>query len=154
MAKTMIHEMLTENTIEVNVKAESWKDAVRRAGELLYRQEKIEKVYIEKMIEIVEEVGPYIVIMPGIALAHARPECGAKEIGLSLIRLAEPVCFGNEDNDPVTFVFALCAKDNSSHIDLISEMGQLFCDEKAMNRLMVCETKQKIMDVINETINV
>lgn len=36
------------------------------------------------MIESVEEYGPYIVIGPHLALAHARPEDGSLKLGLSL----------------------------------------------------------------------
>ncbi len=43
----------------------------------------------------------HIVIAPGIALPHARPEDGVIDSTVAVVRLAEPVNFGNEDNDPV-----------------------------------------------------
>ena len=37
------------------------------------------------MIESVHEFGPYIVIAPEIAIAHARPDHNVNEVGLSLL---------------------------------------------------------------------
>lgn len=148
----MIKEMLTHDTIEVNVHAENWEEAVQLAGNLLLKKDCIEQCYIDNMIKIVKEIGPYIVLLKGIALAHARPEHGSKAIGLSLITLDTPVEFGDELNDPVSLVFALSAIDNSSHIDLISEMGMMFEDESRIQRLMDCKTKDEILAFIDSVI--
>ena len=60
------------------------------------------------MINAVEELGPYIVIIPHIAIAHARPSDNVLKNGISLITLKEPVEFGNKDNDPVYYIFFMC----------------------------------------------
>ena len=122
----MIHSILTEDTVEVNVEVSDWEEAVRTAGNLLYKNGYVEACYVDSMVDIVKAVGPYIVLLKGVALAHARPSQGAKKIGLSLITLKTPVNFGNADNDPVSLVFALSAVDNSSHLELLGELSQIF----------------------------
>lgn len=52
---------------------------MRIGGELLEKSGAIEPRYIDAMINTVKEIGPYIVIAPGIAMPHARPEAGAKK---------------------------------------------------------------------------
>ena len=47
----------------------------------------IEERYIDGMIETVKNLGPYIVIAPGVALPHARPEDGVIEPSMSLVTL-------------------------------------------------------------------
>ena len=74
----MIQDVLTRDTVRVRVEAGSWEEAVRAAGDLLYRKGAVEKRYIDNMIRIVKEIGPYIVLLKGVALAHARPEHGVK----------------------------------------------------------------------------
>jgi mannitol/fructose-specific phosphotransferase system IIA component (Ntr-type) len=88
------------------------------------------------MLEAVAENGPYIVIAPGIALAHGRPSEAVLEIGLSLVTLAEPVIFGNEANDPVRLVIGLCAIDHSSHIDIMAELATFLGDSSSVNNLL------------------
>ena len=148
----MIHNILTEDTVEVHVEVDDWEEAVREAGRLLYKNGYVEERYVDNMVEIVKEVGPYIVLLKGVALAHARPNQGAKKIGLSLITLKTPVCFGNEDNDPVSLVFALSAVDNSSHLELLAEMSEIFDDEAGMMELAKAETKRELLDHIDKIV--
>ena len=148
----MIHSILTEDTVEVNVEASDWEEAVRTAGNLLYKNGYVEACYVDSMVDIVKAVGPYIVLLKGVALAHARPSQGAKKIGLSLITLKTPVNFGNADNDPVSLVFALSAVDNSSHLELLGELSQIFGDEEGMEELAKASTKQELLDRIHKIV--
>jgi PTS system ascorbate-specific IIA component len=59
------------------------------------------------MRRVLQELGPYAVIAPGIALLHARPDDGVLAPCLALITLSRAVEFGSEQNDPVDLVFAL-----------------------------------------------
>jgi mannitol/fructose-specific phosphotransferase system IIA component (Ntr-type) len=88
------------------------------------------------MLDAVAENGPYIVIAPGIALAHGRPSEAVLEIGLSLVTLAEPVIFGNEVNDPVRLVIGLCAIDHNSHIDIMAELATFLGDSNSVNTVL------------------
>lgn len=146
----MINELLNEFTIEVNYKAKSWEDAVRRSGELLKKAGKVEDVYIEAMIETVKELGPYIVICKNIAMPHARPERGSKGIGLALVTLETPINFGNKENDPVKTVIGFSAKDNNSHIKMLSELMQLFEDENFHKVINKATTEKEIKQFLLE----
>lgn len=146
----MIQELLTMNTVNVEVEVEDWQDAVRKSGELLVNAGYVENCYVEAMIDVVKELGPYIVLLKGVALAHARPEMGSKKIGLSLITLKNPVNFGNENNDPVKLVFALSAVDSESHMELIGELGEIFYDESELYSLAECHSKEELIDRVLE----
>ncbi|MEM4666305.1 MAG: PTS sugar transporter subunit IIA [Thermofilum sp.] len=87
----------------VGAVAENWEEAVRLAGKLLAADGIVEERYVEAMVQVTRELGPYAVIAPGVALPHARPEDGAKEVGLSIVTLREGVNFGSP-NDPVYIV--------------------------------------------------
>ena len=88
------------------------------------------------MVEVLDTHGPYFVIAPGIALAHAKPSESVLATGLSLVTLAEPIVFGNEANDPVKLVFALCAVDHDSHIQMLGELSTLLSDNESVNILL------------------
>jgi len=146
----VIQDVLTLDTVRARVDAKDWEEAVRTAGDLLYRKGVVEERYIDHMVQIVKEIGPYIVLIKGVALAHARPEDGAKAIGLSLVTLKKPICFGNKENDPVNLVFALSAVDNSSHLDLIREMALVFENEQELEQLANCETEEEMLTIIRK----
>lgn len=147
----MLEQILTPEMIALDVEAKDWREAIRISGDLLYRAGKIEKDYIDDMIQIVEKLGPYIVIIPGMALAHARPdEKKVKELGLSLVRLKDPVSFGHEKNDPVKIVLGLATRDKNSHIGLLREVTCLLKEKKSME-LIHSGTLGEIAAVIAQT---
>ena len=125
-----------EDSIRVGAIALDREHAIEMAGELLVASGRSTPEYTESMLEAVAENGPYIVIAPGIALAHGRPSEAVLEIGLSLVTLAEPVIFGNEANDPVRLVIGLCAVDHSSHIDIMAELATFLGDTNSVNNLL------------------
>lgn len=106
----------------VDVAASSWQDAIRAACSPLVEAGAVEARYAEQCIAIVQEHGPYIVLAPGIALAHARPEDGVIRLALSAITLATPVAFGHEHNDPVDVVFAFGSPDKQAHIGMLAAL--------------------------------
>nr|WP_255711591.1 PTS sugar transporter subunit IIA [Pelosinus baikalensis] len=76
----------------------------------------VEEAYVEAAVQMVGEVGPFVVIYPGLAVCYASSHCGVKEIGMSLITLERSVYFGNRFNDPVKTLICLAAKDDISYI--------------------------------------
>lgn len=96
--------------------ATQWRDAVRAAAALLVEAGATTADYGELCIKSAEELGPYFVLSPGVALAHARAEKACHHPGLSLLRLDDPVEFGHDTNDPVDLVFCLASPDNESHM--------------------------------------
>lgn len=143
----MLKDMLQPENIRLGVAAKGWEEAVRLCGSILVERGYVEPRFVEAMVQLVRENGPYIVIAPGLAFPHARPQDGAKVSGLSLIRLLAPVEFGNEDNDPVRLVIALSATDNSSHIDALAELFEVIAEEENREHLLRAETPEEIMAV-------
>ncbi len=66
-------ELLSEDCIALDVPAATWEEAVLAAGGLLEQAGVAGPAYTGSMIDNVEANGPYIVVAPGFAFAHARP---------------------------------------------------------------------------------
>ena len=141
-------EILDEDSIELNRKADNWEEAVRLGGELLLNKGIVTKDYIEAMIENVKEMGPYIVVLPGIAMPHARPEMGALDIGLSIVTLKEPVIFGNEKNDPVKVIISLSAIDETSHMRALEELMNVMESDDFVKKVCESNNKDDILRII------
>lgn len=144
-----LSKMLTEDTIALGVQARDWQQAVREAGKLLVRSGAVEPRYIEGMIQMVKDIGPYIVIAPGVALPHARPEDGVKRPCMSLVTLDPPVRFGNEYNDPVTLVVAFGTPDKEGHIEALAELARLIGDAKVLARMKEASSSEELLLLVH-----
>ncbi len=122
--------------------------AIEMAGDLLVASGRVTPEYVEEMVAAVEEHGPYIVIAPGIALAHGRPSPAVIETGLSIVTLAWPVVFGNEANDPVRLVIGLAAFDHHSHIALMSELAEALSDQEFVNLMLNAVQPEDIREAL------
>jgi mannitol operon transcriptional antiterminator len=149
-ACSRLADLLTEETIGLDLEAADWRDAVRLAGSLLLQTGSIAGTYIEGMIRTVEEIGPYMVVAPGIALAHARPEDGVRNICMSLVRLSSPVEFGSTANDPVDLVFAFGAIDKEAHLQVLRELAMFLQDEETIAAFRRCGTVGEAVQLVNE----
>ncbi|NLZ53064.1 MAG: BglG family transcription antiterminator, partial [Thermoanaerobacteraceae bacterium] len=148
VAQPVLKDLLTEKTIKLNVKASDWEEAIRIGGDLLVKNSFVEQRYVEAMVRNVKEMGPYIVIAPGIAMPHARPEDGVKKVCMSLITLREPVCFGSKNNDPAYIVICLGAVNNHSHLKAISELMQLLEKRELIQKIIDTNSKKDLLETI------
>ncbi|MBU5675835.1 PTS sugar transporter subunit IIA [Alkaliphilus sp. MSJ-5] len=144
----MINEFVKLENIAVNVKADCWKEAVRKAGQLLLSSDCIEERYIDAMIEKVTELGPYIVIAPQIAMPHARPEDGVKQTSIAIITLQNGVNFGHEKNDPVKLLIALAAIDSTAHIEALANLMDILGNEEKLNNILNSKTSKELYEFL------
>ena len=136
--------MFHEGLVGLSLPAEDWKEAVRQAGRLLVDAGAVTPAYIDAMIRMVEEVGAYIVVAPGVAMPHARPEEGARQVAVAVVRLKSPVAFPGKAENPVDLLFAFSGTDDTSHLDLIRGLAGLLRDAANMARLRTVESAAEV----------
>ena len=147
--KLALSEMLGEETIAIGLSVRDWQEALREAGSLLVMAGAVEPRYVEAMVQMVQEIGPYIVVAPGVALPHARPEDGVKKDCMSLVTLMPPVDFGNKYNDPVRLVVAFAATDKKTHVDALAELAKLLGNSTMLDDLDRASSPEEIMRLID-----
>ncbi len=128
-------DMLSESAIHLDAHATNWRDAIRLAGDALVASGVTEDEYTQEMIDTVEELGPYIVVAPGFALAHSRTSPAVLKTGLSWVSLNTPVEFGNKSNDPVDLVVGLAALDHDAHIGIMSKLAGVLANPEMLAKL-------------------
>jgi mannitol/fructose-specific phosphotransferase system IIA component (Ntr-type) len=143
-----LRDLLRPQLVDVSVKAKGWEDAVRKAGSLLVADDAIEARFIDAMIQVAKDLGPYIVVAPGIALPHARPEDGVKKGSIGIMTLDPPIPFGNERNDPVFLVVTLAAVDNEQHVTGLAQMAAVLGDEELVERIRATKDKDEILEIM------
>lgn len=139
-----LSEILPVEAVRLDVRAGDWRAAVELAGDLLVATGVSTDGYTTEMLRNIEENGPYVVIAPGFAFAHARPSPAVHRTGMSWVRLAAPVEFGHETNDPVDLVVALAAEDSGAHTAAMASLARLLADEEKATALKEARTPEHV----------
>lgn len=126
--------LLDKKHVKVHVSAASWEEAIRAAGQVLVDAGSITDQYTVNMIQAVNDLGPYIVLMPKLALAHAAPSDAVKKTDISLITLEQPVDFGSV-NGKVSVVLCLACVDRTSHMEKLTEIAKVLMQDGVVDAL-------------------
>ena len=148
--KDLVKKELIQQLDTVN----DWQTAVRIASKPLLEQGYIEESYIEAIISSVNEIGPYIVLAPKVAVPHASPDAGVHRLGISLLQLKEPVNFGSEDDEDknVQLIFVLATVDSTAHLKALQQLALILDDDDIIENLIKAETPKEILGLIEKTI--
>ena len=147
---SLLQDLLSEDNVSFHYPAETWEDVIRHGGQLMVDAGFIEPTYTEAMIDVVRDMGPYIVLAPGLAMPHARPEMGAKQVGTALVTLEKPIDFGSPENDPVSVAVFLCAPNKDEHIQLLTDIATLFEDEEFLDAAVNFESIEGVQAFLAE----
>jgi PTS system ascorbate-specific IIA component len=140
----LLADAFGEGAILIKESVDTRSAAIEIAGELLVQSGKAKHSYVASMLEAVERFGPYIVIAPGIALAHGKPSEDVIETGLSLLVLKQAIEFKHAQNDPVQLVFGLAATDHESHIETMAKLAELLSDQDRVSTLLTSSDSDQI----------
>jgi len=143
-----LKDYFPEGAVKINESASDWQHAIDLSMATLLALGYIRDDYIKSIKEATLSNGPYYMLAPGIAMPHARPECGALKTGLSLTLLRQPVVF-DENNDPVKILIGLAAFNSDSHINAIQALSELLCDESNIQKLLNAQSEKQIEDIIS-----
>ena len=147
---SLLQDLLSEDNVSFRYPAETWEDVIRHGGQLMVDAGFTDSTYTEAMIDVVRDMGPYIVLAPGLAMPHARPEMGAKQVGAALVTLEKPIDFGSPENDPVSVAIFLCAPNKDEHIQLLTDIATLFEDEEFLDAAVNFESLEDVQSFLAE----
>ncbi|GAA4265419.1 PTS sugar transporter subunit IIA [Frondihabitans peucedani] len=142
---------LPDDAIVIGAVAPDWRAAVGVAAGALVASGAARPGYADAMIRMIEEHGPYVVIAPGLALAHARPDDQVLATGLAVVTLAEPVAFGHPHNDPVRVVLGLAVDSVGGHLESIADLANVFNDAGVIARLAAASTPDEVRALMGAT---
>lgn len=122
MLRASIGNFVDADGIQIVDSMSSWQDAIRKAAAPLLTAGKIEQRYVNRMIEAVEQLGTYMVMVPETAFVHAGTEDGIHEDCCSLLVLRHPVLFGTRNAKVVRNIVVLGVKEHerTDLLDLVS----------------------------------
>ncbi|MCH4014497.1 MAG: PTS sugar transporter subunit IIA [Solobacterium sp.] len=137
MSVDMIQDFIKEKHYAFFDEASDWKDAIRKACQPIIEDGTVEPAYAENIIECVGKYGPYIVILPGVAMPHST-EGGAlvHKTCISFMKLAKPVSF--DENDPEKWAdlfFTIASENAEKHLAEMQQLAGMLSDETLVEKL-------------------
>lgn len=139
---------LPDDAVMLDARADDWRGAVRLAGSALQRSGAVSPGYADRMIDVIEQYGAYVVVAPGLALAHARPGADVRYEGISVVTLADPVAFGHPHNDPVAVVIGLAVQNAEEHVALIAQLANAFNDAGLVERIAGADGPDEVRSLL------
>ena len=142
--KPNLYNLLKKETIRIARSVDDWREAIKLAAQPLLDSQHITQNYVKKMIQNVEQHGPYIVVAPKIAIAHAKPEDGALKLGMSMLKIDQAVAFSHQSKHQVHIILVLATVDNKSHLKALSQLIRLFANRKNIKRLIEFQSAKEV----------
>ena len=145
-----IRELLAVESIDLNAKAASKKEALDHAVDLMARSGKIGDVETYRKGVYAREEEGTTGIGEGIAIPHCKSDV-VKAPGLAAMRVAGGVDFQSLDGEKADLIFLIAApntKDNV-HLDVLSKLSVLLMDEKFTNDLRNAKSVEEFLHVID-----
>lgn len=144
----MTHITVSSATFATGVYAATWEDAVRAVGLDLVNAHAVGPAYIDEMLQIVENYGPYCVVAPGVAVPHANAGSLVRKDAIAVQALSEPVRFGHPHNDPVRLVIGLSATTAKRHIKLLAGLAKAIDDPSVVDAVLAAETRKSALELL------
>lgn len=132
----LIAKLLPTANVVVGLEASSKKRAFEQAGLLFENNHGIARSTVFDSLFAREKLGS-TGLGQGIAIPHGRIKTLKDALG-AFIRLAEPVPFDAPDGKPVSMLFVLLVPEqaNEHHLQLLSELAQMFSDRAFREQLL------------------
>ncbi|OED32449.1 PTS fructose transporter subunit IIA [Planococcus maritimus] len=145
-----ITQLLTENTIILNLKAGSKRDVLDElAGQLneagkLNDQQQFTKDILAREEQSTTGIGDTI------AIPHAKSKA-VKEPAIAFGRSHEGIDFESLDGQPAQLFFMIAATDgaNDDHLEALSRLATFLMDEKFRVNILEAESKQQVLDIVS-----
>ncbi|TVR65777.1 MAG: PTS ascorbate-specific transporter subunit IIA [Spirochaetaceae bacterium] len=146
-----VDRIIESGTIAVRMEASDWEASVRQGGAMMVAAGLVEERYLDAIVDNHRTIGPYFVLAPGIAMPHAKPENGVLKTGYALVTLAQPVSFGDPENDPVDIlIFAGAVNREEHNQEVVPQVAELCDSDEYIQALRDCATVEEATAVLKE----
>lgn len=148
----MLKEIVAKGHYSFHEGFDSWQEAIKASYQPLLNDGTVEPVYIEQVIACVEKYGPYIVLVPGIAMPHSTEGAeGCKGTAVGFMRVENEVDFDPEDEEKKAQIFfSLASLDHNQHMEIIQSLMDVLMNEECVEELKNAKTKEDLEKIANK----
>ncbi len=133
----------------VDEPVEDWRDAIRKSCKPLEADGTVDPVYAEEIIACVEKHGPYIVLIPGVAMPHSTENAtGCHGTAIGFMRVTTPVHFekDNPERDAQIF-FVLASTNQEEHFTNMQRLYAILTDDTVVEKLKCATKPEELLEI-------
>lgn len=148
----MLRELVNKKLTQFETCFDSWEEAVRASYQTMVKQNIVEEIYIDQVIDCIKEFGPYIILIPNVAMPHSSQGAdGVNQSAISFMKVEKPVSFedGNPEKDAQLF-FALAALDSQQHMNNIMALSELLMNEELVDELKKAQSDDDLIHLADK----
>ncbi len=145
----MFDEIIEKGLYDFREEVDSWEDAIEKSCEKLIEKDIVDENYPKQIIETVNKYGPYIVLVPGVAMPHCQ-ECaeGVKDTSIAFMKVNKPVVFDEDDREKdARLFFTIASTDSEKHMKNICALSEILCNEEVIEDLNKVNNLQDLIKV-------
>jgi len=147
-----IADVLTEDLVNLELKATTKEEAIVELTQLLYQNELITDIdgFVEDVFK--REKEGMTGLGQGIAIPHGKSDCVIKT-SLVVGKTVVPIQWESLDDEPVSVIILFAVRNveaNTLHIKLLQKVATLLADETFIEDLHQATTKKKMMALLSK----
>lgn len=130
-----LNELLTDSRIFETTRVISFEEAVAQTVAPLEQEGIVTDAYKNEIIDKLNDLGPYMVIGPHIALIHGSTTY-VNGVGMSLGYFKNGVTFHHRKFDPVKVIVCLATENTTVHLKALKQLSERLFNEDLRNKLL------------------
>lgn len=142
--------ILSEKDVQIVPHVDHWEDAIQYSMDPLQESGQISQDYINKIIDLTKKHGPYMGLGNGIMLAHASPNDGVTQLGMSITVFKKPFAL-TESTKKIKLVIGLAPIDEQQHLSYLGLLMRWIQDKDWLNNLYSINDKDKLVELLQHS---
>jgi PTS system ascorbate-specific IIA component len=145
----LLREIIDRKLCNFNATAASWQESIRASCKLLEEAGIVGEKYADEIVKCIDENGPYIVLIPGIAMPHSMENSpNAFGTAIAFTKLTRPVSFDDADPEKYASVFfTLAATDNELHLKNMRKLFKMLTNEQLVADLQKVSSEADLLSL-------
>jgi nitrogen PTS system EIIA component len=147
---SLIGKLLAPPNVVLDLEVASKKRVFEQVGLLFENSSQIARSRVYDSLFAREKLGS-TGLGQGVAIPHGRIK-GLKDALGAVVRMKQPIPFDAPDGRPVSLIFVLLVPDRATdaHLQILSELAQMFSDRMFRERLLGAPTAAELHQMITQ----
>lgn len=130
-------------------KINTWQESIKLACKPIEEDGTVEEDYAKSIIDCITKYGPYIIIMPDVAMPHSQENAkGVNKTAISFMKVEEPVHFDlNDPEKDARLFFTLASCDSKQHLENMKKLSEMLLNEDLVKELKEAATPEDLLAI-------
>lgn len=145
----VLKQIIKEKLYCFHDSCDSWEDSIVKNAEPLVKNGYVDGRYTEAVINCIKEHGPYIILIPNVAMPHSTENAeGIFKTGVAFMKVNKPVRFDEEKSAQLFFMVA--SENGEQHMKNIQNLCEIFENQNLLNDLAKVDNEMELAELVEQ----